>query len=304
MEIIEKQIDNQGTAVALGNFDGLHIAHLEIIKNAVKYARANDLKSGVLLFEKNTNIVIGKKTDIITSNREKIDIIKNAEVDFVFFENFDDDFMKKTPQEFAEYLVKKLNVKAVFIGYDYTFGHKAAGNVELLKELGTQYGFKVFVTNPVSFDGEIVSSTSIRKYIKSGITEKVTSMLGRYYSICGKVATGLQNGRKMHFPTANVECDLNTLLPSDGVYVGITAINGSRYRSIINVGRNLTFDAKRKTVESHIIDFDDDIYGENIRIEFIKKLRDVIKFDNINDLKEQINFDKKRAVKLFTEIEL
>ncbi len=298
MEVIRTKVDYDGTVTALGNFDGLHVAHMTIIRNGIKYAKENGLKSGVLLFEKNTKTLTQGGVELITPNEAKLELLEREKPDFVYMENFDKEFMQKSPEEFVKYLVANLKVKAVCVGYDYSFGYKAMGDVEMLKKFGEKYGFKVFVTDAIKIDGRIVSSTYIREVIKNGDMEEAERFLGRRYCIEGNVIHGLQNGRKMGIPTANVDYDINMALPKPGVYAGITYVDGRRLKSVINVGKNLTFDAEKLTVESHILDFDEDIYGEYIRVSFAKKLRGVIKFDGVDKLIEQIHHDMEVTSKM------
>lgn len=293
MEIIRTKADFDGSVVALGNFDGLHVAHMAIIKNGIEYAKKNGLKSGVLLFEESTKELTEGGVELITPTEAKIELLERENADFVFMEKFDEEFMKKTPEEFVLYLIDKLNIKAVFVGYDYSFGYKARGNVAMLKKFGEKYDFKVFVTDVIKIDGRVVASTYIRQAVKSGDMEEAERFLGRKFCVEGKVVKGLQNGRKMGIPTANVDYGTNMALPKEGVYAGITYVNGKRLKSVINVGRNLTFGAEKITVESHILDFNEDIYGEYIRVSFAKRLRDVIRFGNMAELKKQIHEDMK-----------
>lgn len=291
MEVIREKVNYDGTVVALGNFDGLHVAHMTIIRNGIKYAKENGLKSGVLLFDENTKGVTNGSIELITPNEAKIELLEREKPDFIFMEKFDREFMKKTPEEFVLYLIDRLHIKALCVGYDYSFGYKAMGDVEALKEFGEKYGFKVFVTDVIKIGGRIVSSTYIRSVIKSGDMEEAERFLGRRYCIEGIVVKGKQNGRKMGIPTANVAYDPNMALPEEGVYAGITYVHGRRLKSVINVGKNLTFDADKLTVESHILGFDEDIYGEYIRVSFAKRLRRVIKFNNTDELINQIRYD-------------
>lgn len=291
MEVIRGQADYDGTVAALGNFDGLHVAHMTIIRNCIRCAEENNLKSGVLLFDENTKDITQGKVELITPNEAKLELLERENLDFVYMEKFDKEFMRKSPEEFVQYLICKLKIKAVCVGYDYSFGYKAQGNVEMLREFGKKYGFKVLVTDAIRIDGRIVASTYIRQVIKSGDMEEAERFLGRRYCLEGKVAKGLQNGTKMGIPTANVEYDVNMALPKEGVYAGITYVNGQRCKSVINVGKNLTFGAKKLTVESHILDFNEDIYNKYIRVSFAKRLRDVMKFNSIEELKEQIKHD-------------
>lgn len=298
MEIIRNRVDYDGTVVALGNFDGLHVAHMTIIRNGIDYAKKHNLKSGILLFDENTKGVTRGRIELITPNEAKLELLEREKPDFVFMEKFDKEFMKKTPEEFVLYLVSNLHVKAVCVGYDYSFGFKAQGDVEMLKRLGDKYGFKVFVTDVIKIEDRIVASTYIRQVIKAGDMEEAERFLGRRYCIEGNVVKGKQNGRKMGIPTANVDYDINMALPKEGVYAGITYVNGRRLKSVINVGKNLTFGAEKLTVESHILDFDEDIYGEYIRVSFAKRLRGDIKFNSMEELKNQIRHDMEVTSKM------
>lgn len=291
MEIIRDRTDYDGTVVALGNFDGLHVAHMTIIRNAIRYAAENNLKSGVLLFDENTKGVTQGGIELITPNEAKLELLEREKLDFVFMEKFDKEFMSKSPEEFACYLENNLRVKAVCVGYDYSFGYRAQGDVAMLRRFGEIYGFDVLVTDAIRIDNTLVASTYIRQLIKSGAMEQAEKFLGRRYCIEGRVVRGFQNGTKMGIPTANVEYDTNMALPKEGVYAGITYVDGKRLKSVINVGKNLTFGAGKITVESHILSFNEDIYDKYIRISFAKRLRDVVKFNSIDELIKQIRND-------------
>lgn len=301
MEIIhaEKTVDYPGTVVALGNFDGLHIAHMKIIREGISIAKEYGLKSGVLLFEENTkSVAANRKIELITPNEAKLELLEREKPDFVYIRSFTEEFMKKSPEEFVKLLIKNIKPRVVCVGYDYRFGHKAAGDVNTLRKFGEKYGFRVVVTDKVTIDNTIVSSTYIRSLIKTGDMEKAERFLGRRYCVEGNVVKGLQNGRKMGLPTANIDYDPNMALPKPGVYAGITYVNGRRLKSVINVGKNLTFGAEKLTIESHILDFDEDIYGEYIRVSFAKRMRDVFKFESVEKLKNQINSDKEKVRKM------
>ena len=298
MEIIrhkEKNISEQ-TAVALGNFDGLHTAHMKIINACKTYAIENCLKSGVMLFESHTlNLINGNKVDVITPQAEKINILNDNGIDFVYCREFDEAFMKLSPEEFAVQLKTTLNVSAVFVGYDYRFGYRAEGDAQKLTELGKKHVFNVTVVDKVEFDGEAVKSSRIRKLDSEGEIEMATHMLGRMFSITGNVERGFGNGRKLGVPTANISYQSDMLLPGNGVYGGYTTVDGIRYKSVINVGNNPTFGAEKITVESHIIDFCKDIYDNDVTVEFAFKIRNDIKFKNIDELVNQIRKDIEQA---------
>ena len=302
MEVIRNGTHYDGTAVALGNFDGLHVAHMTIIRNCIDYANNNGLKSGILLFDENTKYLTQGEIKLITPNRLKLELLEQEQLDFAYMEKFDEDFMKKSPEEFIRYLVNKLHIKAVCVGYDYSFGYKAQGDVPLLKEYGQKYGFEVLVTDAVKIDGRIVASTYIRELVQSGRIQDAAHFLGRGYCIEGKVGEGKQNGRKMGVRTANVDYTDNMALPCDGVYAGVTYVRERAYKSVINIGKNPKFNARERTIESHILGFSGDIYDEYVRVCFLKRLRDTVKFDSVEKLLEQINKDIETVKNMEVEI--
>lgn len=300
MEIIRGRdsVPYKKTVVALGNFDGLHKAHMTIIGKCCDYAKHKCLKSGILLFNEHTlNIIKNKKVKVITREKQKLAILEQAGLDFVCIRDFDKEFMKLSPEKFVCKLVNEMNISAVCVGYDYRFGHKAEGDVKTLKELGDKFGFDVIVTDEIDHNGVAVKSTAIRHFIADGSVRHAASMLGRPFEIEGKVVRGFQNGRKLGFPTANVEYEEDMIIPQNGVYMGYTYVDGRKYKSVINVGNNPTFDAEMITIESHILDFDEDIYDKIICVSFIKRIRGEKRFESINELAAQIKDDTETARK-------
>ncbi len=291
MEIIREGVTDK-CVVALGNFDGLHIAHREVIQNAIDTAKNKGVKGAVLLFREHTQDIINKThIKLITTEDRKLKLLQEMGVDIVYMHHFNSEFMSKSPREFAEFLVNDLNACAVSVGYDYRFGYKAEGDVDTLRELGLELGFEVVVTDEMCDGNEPIKSTTIRGYICSGEIEKANEMLGRSFSVMGKVVEGRQNGRKMGVPTANVEVSPHCILPDAGVYMGYTVVGDRRLKSVINVGNNPTFNADKTTVESHILNFSDDIYGKVIEVEFVSRIRGEIKFSGMDELKKQIEKD-------------
>lgn len=293
MELLNIEDYNEsrfGTSIALGNFDGVHLGHQALIMEMIRKSRSNGLRSSVLLFENHTKTTIdGKGPSLITSQSQKNNLVFGLGVETIYTMRFNEAVMKLQPEEFVtEILIKKLNVKAVVIGTDYKFGHKASGNSELLKELGIKYGIDVEIFDPVYVDSEIVSSTRIRESLQNGDINKATKMLGRKYSILGKVVTGKRIGNKLGFPTANIEPIINYVLPKNGVYSTKTIVDGVRYLSASSVGYNPTFREDSLKIESHIIGFSENIYDMNIELIFEEYLREEIKFDSVELLKKQI----------------
>lgn len=292
MRIIRNRKEMTSCALSLGNFDGMHKAHVKIVNNCTEFARNNQIPGGILLFENHPHkLCTGREIKYLTSFEEKCGIAEKLGADFVFAVKFDEWFMTMSQQEFFSYLTEDLKAKALFAGFNYSFGYMAEGNAKKLLEMGKENGVYVNICGEID-DGEgTISSTRIRNYIINGEVGKAANLLGRNYSVYGEVVHGKQNGRKMGLPTANVWHNEDKLLPNDGVYFGYTTVDKIRYKSLINVGKNPTFGDNNRTVESHIMDFNDEIYGQKINVEFVDKIRGEIKFTSSEDLKRQIESD-------------
>lgn len=286
---------DQACAMALGNFDGLHKAHMKIINSCVEYSHENKILSGVLLFDRHTSEMLGKKVKLLTTMEEKLDILERTGVDFVYIMHFDEKTANTESKAFIKKIISDFSVEAFFVGYDYSFGKGAKANVCELKEYGEELGFKTFVTECVKEGDCVVSSTKIRELVEKGEMKRAEKLLGRKYFILGEVIRGFGNGTKSLFPTANVEIEENKFLPPDGVYKGITVIDGKNYKSAVNVGKNPTFDAKKRTVESFILDFDGELYGKKIKVEFLEYMRPDKRFSGTEALKKQIASDIERV---------
>lgn len=295
------QLDNlkykNKISIALGNFDGVHNGHVSLIKSMIKDSKELGLKSSILLFGNHTkSIIIGETPNLLTNNFQREKIIGELGVDILYKMDFNLHLRGLTPEDFIkDILIDQLNVKAVTVGYDYRFGYKAQGNTKDLQELGYKYGFKVTILDPVTVDDEVVSSTKIRNYIEMGNIKKANNMLGRIYTLSGKVIPGKNLGHKLGFPTANIELYDKLLVPKSGVYSTRTSVMGKTYLSVTSIGMNPTFSEKKLKIESHIIDFHRDIYGEEIGIEIIDYIREEKRFNSLHDLKAQIKIDVNRV---------
>ncbi|MBV1818569.1 bifunctional riboflavin kinase/FAD synthetase [Anaerosalibacter bizertensis] len=279
------------TAVALGNFDGLHIGHQQLIKTMVHEGKKKELKTSVLLFTTHTKNVINKdkKPNMLTSNNQKIELLESIGVEMIYSMNFNEDIMRLSPKQFVEdILIDKLHVKLVVVGFNYRFGYKAKGDSNYLKELGKELGFEVIVVEPVYGEEEVISSTLIRKLLREGNIKKANDFLGRPYEMEGKVVAGNKRGKGLGFPTANLKLDEGYLIPRFGVYKTITMVNGKEHLSLTNVGENPTFNDYDISVESYILDFNQDIYGEKISIKFLQFHREEIKFNKKEELIDQM----------------
>lgn len=290
-----------GCVLALGSFDALHAAHMKLLHTAAEQAKKYNVRSGVHLFSKRIENVIfpGVKHKCIYENTERIAIIEDAGVDFAYFENFDEHYMKMGAYDFAKMLKDKFGAVCVVAGFHYTFGYMGEGSAEMLKRLGAGLGFDVVIVPPITLDGVLISSTQIRLCIQNGDIIKANRLLGRHYSLSGMVIPERGVGRSMGLPTANIKVGEDVLLPKNGVYAAYAYIDGKAYPGVTNVGTRPTFDLNTISVEVHIVGFDGDLYGQRLRICFLDRLRDEKKFLLKEDLRKQILSDIDKAKQLF-----
>ena len=289
-----KDIQTSNNYIALGSFDGLHMGHLSLINKVVDLAKKNKGRSMVFTFKNHPRTLISKENapKLLMDNKRKVEILEIHKVDIICLKEFDLEFMKMTPKEFVESLIFHYNVKGFVVGFNYKFGYKNLGNVELLKQLKNEYGFELYVMEPCKYNNEVVSSTRIRKALEDGEVLDASRMLTMPYTLSGEVVHGKKLGRTMGFPTANLKYNENFILPRIGVYYTNIKVNNNIYKGITNIGNNPTVKGKTLTVETYILDFSQDIYGEQIDISFIKKIRDEKKFNNLEALKDQLEKDK------------
>ncbi|MDD3766835.1 MAG: bifunctional riboflavin kinase/FAD synthetase [Eubacteriales bacterium] len=276
-------------AVALGSFDGLHKGHMKLICDTVKYARANSgVKSCVFTFTSTLG-----NSPCITSNEQRTKILKEHGVDFFVMQEFNSDFRNLSPVEFFEIYIKKaLNAKMVVSGFNYRFGHLGKGDNRMLKELCSKNGIEHKIIAPVLYLGKPISSTRIRAAVRKGDLLSTKQMLGRGFSVLGKVVEGDKIGRILGFPTANIEIDSKHVMPPVGVYATKVLIDNASYSAITNFGGKPTIKEGIESIESHILDFEGDLYGKTIEVCFIQKIRDTIKFTDKTKLIEQLKKDK------------
>jgi len=307
MEVIhnrdESVIINGPMGVGLGNFDGLHIGHMSLINTLIAESRLYGLSSMIYTFSKHPENILRKKlfTPLLTTEKKKIELLGETPLNYLFFDEFDEKFSRMLPESFVkDVLVDRLKIRLAVAGFDYRFGYRGLGNTNLLKQLGKLYNFKVIIIPPVKVDDEIVSSTLIRSCVAKGDMDKVFRLLGRHYSITGEVQNGRRIGSKIGFPTANIHPENYLILPQDGVYITKTLLNNMLYPSVTNIGKNPTFsEQKYISVETHILDFDKDIYNEKIEVFFIAKIRGEVRFKGKDELAAQIHKDIDAAREFF-----
>lgn len=285
--------------VGLGNFDGIHIGHRQIMDRVLEVAKEKNLKSSVLLFKQHTNEIFKKRPSrYLTSLEDKIEILDQIGIEQVFIVDFTFEFAQLTNEEFIlKFIGEDLNAKSIVVGRDYTFGKFAKGTVTELREYNDKNLIDVNVVDPIFYNDDMASSTIIRTAIKEGNVDQVEELLTHNYWVNGKVVDGEKRGGKiLGFPTANIDLDFNYLIPNDALYLTYIWIDGKKYPSLTSIGTNPTFtDSEDVKIECFIIDFDDNIYGKNVRLEFIKKTREQIKFDSKEALIDQMNYDLDQA---------
>ncbi len=286
------------SAVAIGNFDGIHIGHQELIKTVLSYRESCGYKAAIFSFDPHPVDFFGRVEDFrtILSVREKKYVAEKTGVDILIQYPFDYGFASLSPQEFMELLYSRTNCRVLVVGENYYFGKNRSGNIDTLKELGEQRGIKVIGIPRVKVDGIRVSSTEIRGLIADGNMEYTARLLNKPYFAMGRVVKGYERGRAMSFPTVNIEPPDKKLLPPDGVYFSTVIIDGKEYYGMSNIGKNPTFDGEKRKIETNIFDFDKNVYGRDIIITFYKKIRNEIKFEDKNKLTEQLKRDRKECM--------
>lgn len=293
-----------GIGIGLGNFDGVHRGHSQIIETLVSECKNRNLLSAIYTFSNHPNKVLFKKrkTPVIMTVSQKSEIFAEKGIDISFFELFDETYADVSAEEFVEkYLVEKFNAKLIVVGHNYSFGKRGMGTPSLLCEFGEKYGFEVIVVPPVIEEDNVISSTLLRSFIRDGRMKKYRKFTGRYYSIPGEVAVGRGVGQELGFPTANILPKDGFALPLSGVYASKTLIEGKMYNSITNIGNNPTFeDVRDVIVETHIFDYNCGLYGKNIEVFFVDMIRGECRFKNAEELTQQIGCDIKSAKRILS----
>ncbi len=287
---------NPLTVVTIGTFDGVHLGHQTIIRDVIERAKAIHGRSVIVTFNPHPREVIGKgPLDYLNTIEERLEYFEQLGVDETLVVNFTYEFSQTSARSFyEEYLVKQIGVHDVVIGHDHMFGRNREGSIDILRELGTEMGFGVYVVPGVSVQDKVVSSSLIRKCLASGNVESAAEYSGRPYSITGIVVEGDKRGRTIGFPTANVSYDVTKkLTPESGVYAVHVKIENKMYFGMLNIGVRPTFNSNgKKMVEVHLLDFQGDVYGSTIKVSFLKRLRSEQKFNSVQELITQLQRDR------------
>ena len=293
--------NHRGSIILIGNFDGVHLGHQKLFSLAKKYKKKYRVKIGVLTFEPMPKMFFDStlKNFRISSLNQKISLLKKQSVDFIITKKFNKEFSKTKSIKFINQIIcKKLNPKFIFVSNNFKFGNKREGNVSQLVQYESSNNYKIIKPQPLLINKKIVSSSLIRNFLKNGKLKKVNKFLNRKWSIEGRVQKGRQLGKKIGFPTANIDIK-NYVLAKPGVYVVRTLRhNSTKYiRGIANLGYRPTFNGKKILLEVHLFNFSGNLYNKYLTVEFLNFIRKEKKFKNIDQLKKQIKVDLKIAKK-------
>lgn len=296
---------NQPTSVVLGNFDGFHQGHRKLIETCKVLATSHRLESVIFTLFPHPAHLLAKKSapPLIYTHSEKLEVVNKLDVSHYVELPFTQEVAKMEPKKFVEQILwKQLKAKVIVVGEDFRFGFQRSGNVALLQHLGEQYDIEIHSISPVKLQNKVISSTSIRDMISEGRIEEANRLLTEPFFMMGTVTHGLKNGKSLGFPTINLSPESNKLLPACGVYVTQTALDGNPYLSVTNIGYKPTVTPQSPlSIETHLLDFDQDCYEKPVEITFLKRIRDEKRFDSLNDLKDRIQLDIQYARNYFQE---
>jgi riboflavin kinase/FMN adenylyltransferase len=290
--------------MALGDFDGIHLGHQEVIQRALAIARQLSLPASIMTFHPHPRVVLGqsKYEQNLTPLDDKLELFSDMGIEYVYLVNFTLALARITAFEFVEQVLVPMGLHSIVVGFDFTYGHEGKGTPESLCQTGRDR-FSVEIIPAFHSDGEKVSSTNIRGYLHEGNVEAANHLLGRAYRICGRVVTGEGRGRTIGFPTANIAPLNDYVIPKKGVYAVRCTVNGERYNAVMNIGTKPTFTENEvnQTLEAHLFNFDQSIYDQEIEVEFMQYLRPERKFASVQQLIEQIQQDAEEAKRLLAE---
>lgn len=291
--------------VAIGNFDGVHLGHQKIFKHVIQEAQKKGGTSIVYTFHPHPSCVIHPETcePQIHSLETRLKLIEEAGIDVTVVENFNREFSEKSAHQFfEEVILENLKTKVLFVGFNFFFGKARAGNTELLKTLCKSHGIEMHIMPPFKMEEEVVSSSKIRHFLKEGNIHKANEFLGRPFFLEGLTIKGVGRGHKLGIPTANLQTQAE-IIPKEGVYITFAEYKGKKYKSVTNVGHAPTFkDEKPSSIETHLLDWDKDIYGESFRLHFLEWIREIKKFPSAETLVKQIQKDIQTAKDYFTRM--
>ena len=306
MKVFEKDFiaeNKNGCVLALGNFDGVHKGHKFLLEKAREYARGNNLDFGVYTFVKHPKLTYGKNHEMLTTLQEKLSILSCLDVDFVYLEEFES-VKDYTPCEFVDMITEKFGAECTFCGENFAFGKGALGNSDTLLKLMTEKGKNSVAVKTLKIDASVVSSTEIRRFLHEGDAEGAIKLLGEPYSFVSPIIHGASLGKRLGYPTVNQIIPEEKIIPAFGVYCSIVLIDGKEYMGVTNIGVKPTVSGDERQVlsETHIIGFNEDVYGKYAGVCLYKKLRGEKKFKNLSELTDNIAMCVEKTKEYFKEL--
>ncbi|MBI2827888.1 MAG: bifunctional riboflavin kinase/FAD synthetase [Acidobacteria bacterium] len=293
--------------LALGNFDGLHRGHLKVIERVKRGAGEHGGIAMAMTFDPHPPRVVrpDKAPPLLMTTGQRLEALDRAGIHCVAVVRFTPELSRWAPETFVRtVLVEWLRVSEVWVGANFLFGHERSGNFTLLRTLGQRYGFRAEKIDPVRYKEFVVSSTRIRRLVAEGRMDEAAALLGHPYCLAGTIVEGRRRGREIGFPTANLRTP-NELIPPHGVYATTLAVGGIVHAGLTSVGVNPTFgDSTRATIETYLLRYDGDLYGREVQLGFVQRLRDERRFDDVDGLKAQIEADRRRAERLFARMSI
>ena len=299
-----EQVTIKNAWLTIGVFDGVHRGHREIIRKLTTDAHADNAPAVLLTFDPHpASVLTGREIKCLTAPDERADLLKTLGMDIVITQRFTRDLSTATAQEYMSRLKQTLDLKHLLIGYDFALGKGREGNAARLTEIGKELNYTVEVVNALSDESGVISSTEIRKLVATGNVTEAAKLLGYNYSLSGPVIHGDGRGRRINIPTANIDYPKQKVIPSNGIYVCWATIGTEKFMAATNIGFNPTFTPERQvpSLEAYILDFDRDIYGQGVKLEFIARLRDELKFNSVESLLEQIHDDINKTRDMLSE---
>jgi len=283
--------------LTIGVFDGVHLGHKYLLSQLKEHARQEDWLSGVVTFRQHPQAVLSSQTKLpcLTDLTQRIRLLKNEGIEAIITLSFTRELAQLSTHQFVGLLKKYLRMRGLVIGPDFALGRNREGDTDTLRGLGPNMDFSVTVVSPVVVNGEVVSSTAIRNALAEGDMQRVRNLIGRPFSLHGRVITGAGRGVELGFPTANLDVDSQQALPPDGVYATWAYIDGKAYQSMTNIGRRPTFGGGKRAVEVYILDYHGELYGRELRIDIIERLRSEERFNTAEELKRQVAEDIKQG---------
>lgn len=297
LEELQKFAPERETALTVGVFDGVHLGHQYLLRKLIEQASREGLIPGVITFDRHPEEVLSpeKKLIYLTDLEQRKELIRASGTQLIVILSFTPELSQVSARGFIQLLREHLKLRLLVIGPDFALGRNREGNVETLRALGWEFGFKVFMVPPFKVGGEVVRSTLIRQALVHGELKKVSKLLGRNFTLRGKVVPGADRGKELGFPTANIWPDSLKVLPPDGVYATRVRVGGKIFPSVTNIGVRPTFGGGERWIEVHIPGFQGDLYGKKLSLEFVERLRGELRFACPEDLKDQIARDIREA---------